>query len=195
MATYQAIAATSQAIQNLLKNASMNSEFNPLNVELYHLENFSKPMDEGVSLFLYRISLNGSQRRIPSRMDSNGKRYFSPLPVDLYYMLTPWAKSVLKQQRLLGWCMRVLDDTPILPMGLLNHNMPEKEIFHSNEQVELICDPMSLQDIINLWENLRPKLQTSITYVARLILLESTIEIPEHEMVQTRELQMGDLAK
>lgn len=196
MASYQAIAAASRAILGLLEDAFPKNEFDtPAAFSLYHAGNYESPMPFGVSLYLYRVTVNGSVRNLPPRLAPDGRRYRPSLPLDLHYLITPWASDVEKQQRLLGWCMRVLEDTPILPAGLLNHLMPETEVFRPNETIELICDPLSLADMINLWENLKPKLQTSITYVARMVTLESKIPLDEGRPVQTRDLAFGEVVK
>ncbi len=186
MATYHAIAATSQALLGLLRDACPRTEFPTADFFLYQATDFEKPMEEGVSLFLYRVTINGSMRNLPPRLAPDGRRYRPSLPVDLHYLLTPWAKDTEKQQRLLGWSMRVIEDVPILPAGLLNYYMPEPEVFHPTETVEVICDPLSIQDWTALWDKLQPKIQTSVTYLARMVALESTVELSAGAPVQTR---------
>lgn len=186
MATYRAIAATSQAILGLLESACPKPEFDGARFELYQVNNFQNPMDEGISLYLYRVATS-SRRNLPPRLGPNGQHYRPPLALDLYYLLTTWGKTAAKQQRLLGWCLRELEDTAILPAGLLNHYGPEPETFRPNESVELIFEPLSLQDMANLWEPLKPHLQVSATYVARMLALESSVEVSDARTVQTRE--------
>ncbi len=191
MATYQGIAAVSRVILELLKAARPRPEFENALFEAYLASDFQKPMDEGVSLYLYRVGTS-SRRNLPSRIGPNGQHYRPPLPVDLYYMLTAWAKTAEKQQRLLGFCMRELGDTPILPAGVLNHASPEPDIFHPDETVELVFEPLSIQDLASLWEPLKPNLQASATYVARMVSIESTVEVADFRPVQTREFDIKD---
>ena len=99
----------------------------------------------------------------------------------------PGRKTPEKQQRLLGWCLRELGDTPILPAGLLNHYGPEPDTFHPDETVEFVFEPLSLQDMASLWEPLKPHLQVSATYVARMVTIESTLQVTDAGVVQTRE--------
>lgn len=185
MATYHAITATSQAILGLLESACPKPEFEGAKFELYQAKDFQNPMDEGVSLYLYRLA-SSSRRNLPPRLGPNGEKLRPPLPLDLYYMLTTWAKKGDKQQRLLGWCIRELGDFPILPANLLNYYGPEQHTFQLNETVELVFEPLSLQDISNLWEPLKPNLQASAMYVARMVSIDSTIEIPTSGEVQIR---------
>ena len=63
---------------------------------------------------------------------------------------------------------------------------PEPEVFHPTETVEVICDPLSIQDWTALWDKLQPKIQTSVTYLARMVSLESTVDLSDGALVQTR---------
>jgi Pvc16 N-terminal domain len=196
LSTYLAMAATSKTILGLLEDACPKNEFPNARFALYLASDFDKAVliEEGISLFLYRITINGAIRNLPPRTGPDGRRYRPSLPVDLHYLITAWGKDADKQQRLLGWCMRVLEDTPILPAGLLNHYMrPEKDTFRDEETVELICDPLSLQDWTAVWDKLKPKIQTSVTYVARMIAIESNVELAEARAVQTRGFEMAQV--
>jgi len=142
MASFQAIAATGQAIIRLLADSRPQPEFSTTRFELYQLGDFSDPMEEGISFFLYRVAVNGTRRNIPPTVGPDGIRHRPPLPLDLHYVASVWAKSPVKQQRLLGWMIRQLEDVPILPTGLLNQSGPEPDVFRPNETVELILEPM-----------------------------------------------------
>ena len=189
MANHRAIAATGLAICGYLRNACPKSDFPKAEFELYQADNFEKHMPEGLSLFLYRVAISQGLRSLPPTVRPDGKRYRRPLPLDLHYMLTAWAQTAEMQQRLLGWAMRELENLPSLPAGLLNHYGPEVDTFRPGESVELICDPISLQDMNNLWEGFRThkaNQQLSVTYLARMLLIESDVELPDAEYVNTR---------
>jgi hypothetical protein len=192
MATYHAIAATGEAIVGLLEAACPKTEFPNALFTLYRSTDFQNPMEEGISLYLYRVAINSTRRNLPPRLVPDGKRYLPSLPVDLHYLLTPWGRTAARQQRLLGWSMRVLENTAILPTGLLNHYVPETEIFQPSETVELVFEPLSLQEIINIWDVFRQNLQLSVAYVARMLLIDSDIVLePDGQLVQTRDYGVG----
>lgn len=192
MATYHAIAATGEAILGLLK-AARPSDFETSQFLLYQPSDLQNPNQafEGITLYLYRVAVNTTRRNLPPRTDPDGRRYRPPLPLDLHYLLIPWAKTAAKQQWLLGWSMRVLEDTPILPATLLNHHSSEADTFRLNEAVELVCEPLSLQEIVNIWDAFKPNLQLSVAYVARMITIDSIVELTEASFVQTREFNFG----
>ena len=186
MAGYGAIAATGQALLGLLAEGAPKPEFANARFELYQASDLVHPFDEGVSLYLHRVTVNGTQRNMPPRVLADGRRFRPGLPIDLHYLVIPWAKDAVKQQRLLGWCMRAIEDTPILPSGLLNHYGPESDTFSPEETVELIFDPLSMQDLMNIWDAFKPTFQVSAAYIARMVVLDSPIEIPSGASIQTR---------
>lgn len=191
MATYQAIAATGQAILGLLADACPKPEFASARFDLYQIRDFQNPMEEGVSLFLYRMSISGSRRVMPPVVRPDGKRYRPPIPLDLHFILTAWSKTAARQQRLLGWAIRTLHDYPVLHDSLLNHYGPEEEVFGPGETVELIFDTLTLQDLSHLWSEIKTTPPLSAAYLTRMILIESATEMFEAEPVQTREFGFG----
>jgi hypothetical protein len=187
MANHQAIAATGQAILGLLSESCPKPEFAGAKFELYQPENFSLHMEEGISLYLYRVGVNASLRNMPPVVGADGKQKRPPLPLDLYYVMTAWAKTAVKQQRLLGWAIRTLEDVTILPSTLLNNYSPEPDIFQPNETVELIFDSLTLQDWSNLWNSTKTSPTVSIAYIARIINIESQMTMTTTTFAQTRE--------
>jgi hypothetical protein len=191
MGTFQAIAATGQAMLGLLSDAVPRDQFPNAQFELYQMSNFQQPMEEGISLFLYRIAANTSRRNLPPSTGPDGRRFRPPIPVDLYYIATAWAPTAVRQQRLLGWAIRMFEDVPVLPTGLLNNYGPEPEIFKQGETVEIILDSLTLQDLNNFWGVSKSSLQLSVGYVARMLHIQSSMPITEYAEVQTREFGVG----
>ena len=192
VATYAAISAVGQALLALLEQSCPKPEFEGAKFELYQASDFKAPMEEGVSLFLSRAAPSTPRRTLTRREDAQGRRTRRPLPVDLFYMLTPWAKTAAKQHRLLGWSMRTLEDTPTLTASFLNHHgRPETDTFLPDETVTLVQETLSIQDLLNVWEVGKPNLQVSVTYIARMVLIESAISDTQGPPVQTRVLELG----
>jgi hypothetical protein len=191
VASPNAIAATGQAILTLTAAAVPHDEFPNALFELYQAKDFQNPMEEGISLYLYRITPAGEIRNYPPRVAPDGKRYRQLLPINLHYLLSSWARDAAKQQRLMGWAMRALEDTPILPAGLLNQNGPEHDIFRPDETVDLTMETISIYDMGAIWDVAKPFTQPSVCYVARMIGVESQIEIPTGALVQTRVQRAG----
>lgn len=192
MARHQAIAATGQAIISLLADACP-TEFDGARFDLYQVKDFQTPMEEGVSLYLYRLSVSGSRRNLPPTVGADGRKYRPPIPLDLNYLLTAWAKTAARQQRLLSWALRTLQDAPVLPASFLNNYAPEHDVFRPHEAIELVFDSLSLQDMNNLWSVMKQAPPLSVTYIVRMIAVESEVAIDETAReVQTRAFDVGE---
>ncbi len=143
MAKHQAIAATSNALLGLLRDRYPRDEFGTsLDFQLYQSRDFETPMREGFSVFLYRVTINGTVR---------------------------------------------------LTAGHLNHYVAETDIFAPNEGLEIICDPLALVDYLTLWDRLRHRLPTSITYAARMLSIDSDVRVDDGSLAQTRRFDMGEV--
>jgi hypothetical protein len=194
MANYRAVAATSTALAGLIRDRYPRDEFGSgLEIALYQTRDFETPMSDGFSIYLYRVAINGSVRNLTWRRSPDGQRFRPSLPLDLQYMITPWAQDVAVQHRMLGWVMRMMEDTGVLSAGHLNHYLPEADTFASHEALELICEPLSLTDYLTLWDRLRPRLPASATYTLRMLLIDSDLHIGEGPLVQTRQMDVGQV--
>lgn len=195
MATYRAIAATGLAIRGFLESSCPTTEFPNAKIELYRANDFDSPMEIGISLYLFRVSISASRRNLSPVVAPDGKRFRPALPLDLFFMMTAWGQTAEVQQRLLGWAMRELENTPILPSNLLNHYIQEVDTFRPAETVELICETISLQDMNSLWDGFKANKtnqHVSVTYIARMILIESNVEMTEYPPAQTRVFEVGN---
>jgi len=190
MATYPAIAATSDAVLGLLQSAAVGTEFDGVAFAHYQSGDFGSPMSDGVSLYLYRVTVS-SNRNLPPQVGPDGRRYRPPIPLDVHFLVTAWAETAVRQQRMLGFAIRTLEDTPILPAGVLNQHSPEPNVFRPEETVELVFESISVQDIGYIWDVAQTKEQPSAPYVARMVEIESPVALDEGGLVQTRELQFA----
>jgi hypothetical protein len=187
MADYQAIEATCETIIHLLRSNFRAEDFNNTDLQfaVYLYDDFAHPMDTGVSLFLYRIFINGSHRIPSGRVGPFGQRFSTKLPLDFHFILTVWAKRSSMQHRIAGWLMRVMEDTPILPHGLLNAKA--EGVFQPDETVEISPAEFRTEDMFRLWEILAPnKYYLSIPYQARNVQIESSQRLSEGDPIQTR---------
>jgi hypothetical protein len=185
MASYRAISAISKALVGLLKeSASPVSDFSNSQFILYQASNFQTPITEGISVYLYRTCISTIRRNYPAKVAPDGRKKRPPLPVDLFYLVTPWAQTPDMEHLLLGWTMRTLEDHAVLPSTLLNQYTPET--FGLDETVEIVGEQLSIQDHTNLWEVARHHVQVSVAYVARVVPIESTEYEDAAPMVQTR---------
>lgn len=189
MASYRAIAAVSAAVLRLIEDSYPRAEFPDAQFALQQAIDIAKtPIAEGISLYLYRVGVN--TRNLPPRVEPDGRQFRPPIPLDLHYALCVWGRSVEIQQRLAGFAVRAIEDTPSLPAGVLNQPGPEPTTFRGHETVQLVCDQLSLQDLQLLWDALKPNVPLIVPYVARMVPIDSEIAIIEAPAVQTRVFEM-----
>lgn len=198
MATLSAIAATTEGIIRLLRTSydpTQLPQFNNAHLEfqVYVANDFLNPMDEGISLLLYRIFQDGTNRTPPGRVQQNGQRGPNKLPLELHFLLTAWAKTASMQHELAGWMMRTLEDNAILYPSMLNCYRPN--VFFPEETVEITLAQLSTEDLFDIWDVIiRHVYQLSVPYVARVVRIESTLPVVNGAQVQTRLMDYRDPA-
>jgi len=191
VASYRAVAAVSRAVLRVLEDSVPRAEFPDAQFVLQAAADISKgTVAEGVSLYLYRVGVNTTRRNLPPRIEPDGRQFRPAIPIDLYYALCVWGRSVEMQQRLLGFCVRALEDAATLPAGVLNQPGPEPETFRAHETVQLVCDALTMQELEFLWDTLKPNVPLFVPYIVRMVPIDSEIPIIEGPLVQTRVFEM-----
>ncbi len=192
MANHRAIKTVCEGVLSLLKSNYQASDFNDtqLQFEVFVAKDFTTGtgLNAGVSLFLYRVYVNSSHRTPSGRIGPGGERYQTQLPLDLHFLLTAWGEEASLQHTITGWMMRVLEDFPILPHGLLNSIDPGA--FNQDETVEIILAELKNEDLISLWRDLiESKYQLSIPYMARNVRIESDQVLTVGEPIRKRTIE------
>jgi hypothetical protein len=195
MASPYAIAAVGKAILALLAGACPKPEFAGAEFELYQAKNFLAPMEEGIALYLHRVTPANNIRNMPPRIAPDGRRYRPSLPIDIHFLLIPYARDAFKQQRLLGWAMRTIEDTPILHDSFLNQYGPEPDTFREGEHVDAIIETIAYQDLGSIWDVAKPSIQPAVPYVVRMLSLDSQLDMTEAGLVQTRVFDAGKVVE
>lgn len=179
MARHQAIAAAAATLERLIRERYPRPPFGTLTVATYQFKDIEKGIaDEGFAIVLWRVTINSQRRARGPRTDIYGQSFRPSLPVDLSFMIMPIANTAEKQLRMLGWVMRALEDAGPLTAAQLNHSLSETDIFAPDEEVDLVCDPLSVADQLTLWDRLR-KHPLHVNYLMRMMLIDSeqTVEL------------------
>jgi len=200
MANIRALEAVSEAVIHQLRSnmrpADFADELDPLldpelqlDFRVFTSRDFaSSPITNGVSLFLYRIFANGTQRLPPGPIGPDGQRRQTRLPVEMHFLLTVWAGEASLQHALAGWMMRVMEDSSLLPASVLTAVAPT--VFRSDETLELSLAELSTENLLRIYEVLMPNVyQLSVPYVARVIHLESELPLRSGSGVEVQERQ------
>jgi Pvc16 N-terminal domain len=187
------IASTLEAVVRVLRAAYDPADFNGavLDFQVYVSDDFTHPMEQGVSLFLYRIYPNGAVRAPQGRLLPDGRRQRTKLPLDLHFLATAWARKASLQHEIAGWMMRVIEDNPVLTADLLN--APRPGVFQPEETVALNHTDLSVEDTFRIWDTvIDHSYQLSVPYVARTVEIESP-RLDGYGTVQERVFAPGQL--
>lgn len=196
MASYRAFEAVSQSIADLLRDNYRPADFTPpLEFSVFGGSQFEVGLSAGVSVFLYRASVNGAFRNPPGRSNADGSRDIPKLPVDLHLLLTAWADEPSTQHAVAAWMMRTIEDYPVLSSGMLNRAVGP--VFEADEAVELTNDDVPHEEQMHLWELIggSQPYGLSTPYRARSIQLDSRLTEAVGEPVQERHGRFGTLAE
>jgi hypothetical protein len=120
-----------------------------------------------LTLLLFRVTQNEHLRG--RTIASDPPRANPPLSIDLHYLLTAWADNALFEHTVLTWAMREIQMHPVLDSSSLS---PEAD-WGSADMVQLIPAELSAEELFRLWELLEPKYHLSVSYIARVIRVDT----------------------
>jgi len=137
-------------------------------------------LDQMVTLFLHRITINDQFRSTTHLQDVNDRQ--PVLFLDLHYLITYWGREAQAEQKLLAWTMQQLQSYPILDKSILTTDAQ----WETTETVQLVPADLSLEDILRIWDALGPKYRLSVSYVARVVRIDRLASGTELPVVATR---------
>ncbi|NJM97491.1 MAG: DUF4255 domain-containing protein [Phormidesmis sp. RL_2_1] len=133
-----------------------------------------------LSLYLYRINVNEHLRNLRQGGDFPQKQV--PLSLDLHYLMTVWSKSALAEQLIIAWAMRQMQATPVLDRSYLS----AQANWGTEEMVQIIPAELTHEDMMRIWDALKPAYRLSFGYVARVVRIESDVVETGLPVVATR---------
>jgi Pvc16 N-terminal domain len=142
-------------------------------------------LDQVVTIFLHRITINENFRAATQIQDEPNKK--PVLFLDLHYLITYWGTDPQAEQTILGWTMLQLQSAPILDNSILTPS----NIWDPAETVQLVPADLSLEDILRIWDALGPKYRLSVSYIARVVRIDTGIT-PGPPVVATRFTYAGN---
>ncbi|MCX7789844.1 MAG: DUF4255 domain-containing protein [Chloroflexaceae bacterium] len=209
MAGYSAVQATSEAIRALLHDRRPREDptLATMSVRLAQPADFEggkiKDLNTGIAVVLYRVGPGAARRALPPRLLADGRRLPPPLTLDLHYLLAAFGVTAAQQHLALGWCALTLQMQTIIPPAVLNRYLVEAADpsppdpllaealrFLPDEAVELSPEPLTLQELSQLWDGARPIL--ALGYVARTVRLDPALSREEAPAVRERVFMVGE---
>ena len=172
MAQHQAIAATAQSIERFLSfcfEADEPVSGRTTRAVLVRTEDLRSEDNTGaivpptLSIFLYRVDVNRTMRAAWSAVASHDGRVH--LPLDLHFLVTPWADNATHEHLILGRAMQCLEVTPILAGPLLDPLAG----WRPHEAVQVCHENLTTEDLMRTFDSLPVDYRLSAPYVARVV--------------------------
>jgi len=172
MSDYTVISAVSGTLQQVLKqNITQSTDPELHGVDIYLLS--PKEMQDagnsvGVSVWLYKVTRMAEMLNEPPGRVSPNQVVRVPLPVLLFYLVTPFTSDPGTRHTLLGRVLQVLNDHAILRGADL-----QGVLAGTTEQLRVNLEALSLEELSLVWEALNEPYQLSVTYLVQLAKIDS----------------------
>jgi Pvc16 N-terminal domain len=175
MSDYTVISAVSNTLKEILKqNITLSPDAELNGIEIYLLS--PKEMQDagnsvGISVWLYKVSRMAEMLNEPPERIGPNQVARVPLPVLLFYLVTPITSDPETRHTLLGRVLQVLNDHAILRgsdlQGVLEGTV---------EQLRVNLEALSLEELSLVWEALSEPYQLSVTYLVQVAKIDSDLE-------------------
>jgi hypothetical protein len=180
VANFQSIAAAGKSLERYLTHCFAQEEpvsgqnTKALLVRTVDLDPSSHAIpDCSLSIFLYRVDYNRTMRAAWSGVGSQDGR--AHLPLDLYFLLTPWAANAEHELSILGKAMLALETAPTLSGPLLD----PLGGWAPQEALQICLADISTEDMMRTFDSLPVDYKLSVLYVARVVRIDQRIPTPD----------------
>lgn len=182
MAGYSAMAAAAKSLERLLTKRLLVdvpvtttgavTKAVLVNTDDFNLnDNSSIKSPPVLSIFLVRVEVNQVMRASWSAVGALNDRVH--LPLDLHFLLTPWASNAEFEMRILGSAMRCLEETPVLSGPLLDTTHGAG--FAADEAIQIVPGDLGPEGIMRIWDTLDLDYRLSVPYLLRIVRLDSDL--------------------
>jgi hypothetical protein len=181
MADFRSIAAAGRSVERFLNRCFDEEEPVPgrstqavlVRTSDFELGSTTAIVEPALSIFVYRIDFNRTLRAAWSAVGSQEGR--AHLPLDMYFLITPWAENADFELRILGRAMGCLDATPILSGPLLD----PLGAWQPGEAIQICLADLTTEDLMRTFDSLPVDYQLSVLYVARVVTLSERTATPD----------------
>lgn len=123
-----------------------------------------------LNLFLYQVLEDAYAKNQQWPTLSAGEQQYPPLTIDLFYMLTPYARDTISAHQVLSHAMGLLHDNSIVSGAALSGTLPVLV-----EQLAIVLCPTTLEDLTRIWNALQSAYRLSVCYQVRIAIIQSEI--------------------
>jgi hypothetical protein len=170
MSTSTAIADVTRSLADLLTNGQEPGESFAVSLK--------SPADEEinadgplVNLYLFRIEQNPFARNRNWQPVGDDTLHRAPLSLNLYYVVTAYAKQQEDGHRVLGEAMRIFYDHAIIEPALLG-----EPLSHTADPLKLDLCAFNLEDLTRVWNAFNKPYRLSVCYQVRIVFIDSSVD-------------------
>lgn len=167
MAKPGVVADMSETLLNVLRSG-LPSSLPPGNVLLSSPDDYkdfsTKP---AITVFLYYVGINGEARNGAPRVLSDGSHSAPFLPIELRYLITPWATNPSGVHLILGYILQVLSGFATMSRAQLSGSS-----WDDDDTVQLLPESLPVDTYHDIWEPSEIPYKLSISYLVRILGLE-----------------------
>lgn len=147
----------------------------------YKLVTDMNPDEDSLSLYLYRVSENADMKNRPLQRVADALLRQPPLSLNFYYLLTPITNLAENDHRLLSKAMQIFYDNAVLKGAQL-----EGALRTNAEELRIILNPMTLEDLNRLWSAFLRPMRLSVCYEVKVIYIDSERELSSADVLRKR---------
>ena len=167
MASANAVRDTAETLVYLLRAGIPSTLVDPLRIAVSTPDAFEAlrdPIRPNITVFLYRIAINPQMRNQPPRLLPDGRTARQFLPLELCFLITPWAKETRDELRIIGSILQVFYDRAELGAADL-----QGDSWEIDDSVQLILESLPLEDHYRIWDANEVPYRLSLTYLTRVV--------------------------
>ena len=173
MSDFSAIGAVSTTLRELLnKDITLSTGvLGGIPIDLHSPKEMQDGGLNGVSVWLYKVSRMAEMWNDPPERKNANQMQRAPLPVQLYYLVTPVLQDPLTRHIVLGRVLQVFNDNAILRGSDL-----QGVLQGSGEQLRVNLEALTIQELSLVWDALSEPYQLSVTYLVQAVKIDSDLE-------------------
>lgn len=127
-----------------------------------------------VSLWLYRVHRHEDLVNAPPVIRPDGRVSPRPLPLDLHYLVTPFAPDTLTRQRLMGLAMQTMHDHARVGAEFLRPELLDEP----PGTISVHLEPQTLEEATRIWHALHEAYELSVSYLIQYVPIASARSSP-----------------
>lgn len=133
-----------------------------------------------LSLLIYRVDVNRTMRAAWAAVSSRDGQ--ARIPLDVHFLVTPWAENADHEARILGCAMQCLDAQPILSGPLLHP--PGR--WTAGEALQISLEDISTENLMRVFDSLPSDYKLSVAYVARVVRIDERRPVGDPQVATLR---------